>query len=102
MRSTTGLLLTSIAAVAFCGCAQTQADDEASAASEDELTIAADGTNAPWWNANPSLSIGPASVNVENKGARGNDSVDDTAAFQRAIDALPSTGGTVVVPAART
>src|SRR3546814_15508044 len=47
----------------------------------------------------PSRARGSALINVRNHGARGNGSTDDTAAFQRAIAALPSTGGTVVVPA---
>lgn len=42
---------------------------------------------------------GSASVSVRNYGALGNGSNDDTAAFQAAINALPSTGGTVTVPA---
>ncbi|MBP1473819.1 right-handed parallel beta-helix repeat-containing protein [Frateuria sp. MAH-13] len=54
-----------------------------------------------WWNANPNISIGSASVNVKNKGALGNGSHDDTAAIQAAINSLPSSGGTVVVPAGR-
>jgi polygalacturonase len=47
----------------------------------------------------PSRARGSTSVNVRNHGARGNGTYDDTAAFQSAIDSLPSTGGTVVVPA---
>ena len=46
----------------------------------------------------PSRARGDARINVRNHGARGNGSTDDTAAFQRAINALPSGGGTVVVP----
>ncbi|MEG3185255.1 glycosyl hydrolase family 28-related protein, partial [Lysobacter erysipheiresistens] len=46
----------------------------------------------------PNRARGSASINVRNHGARGNGRTDDTAAFQRAINALPSTGGTVVVP----
>ncbi|HEY0505383.1 MAG TPA: right-handed parallel beta-helix repeat-containing protein [Lysobacter sp.] len=42
---------------------------------------------------------GSATVSVRNYGALGNGSNDDTAAFQAAINALPSTGGTVTVPA---
>ncbi|WP_158628785.1 right-handed parallel beta-helix repeat-containing protein [Dyella choica] len=45
------------------------------------------------------MSIGSASVNVRNFGAMGNGSTDDTAAIQAAVNALPSTGGTVEVPA---
>ncbi|MEI7035751.1 right-handed parallel beta-helix repeat-containing protein [Fulvimonas yonginensis] len=56
---------------------------------------------ASWWNANPYISIGKASVNVKDKGARGNGTHDDTAAIQAAIDSLPDTGGTVYVPAGR-
>ncbi|MGN2242357.1 right-handed parallel beta-helix repeat-containing protein [Frateuria sp. GZRR33] len=54
-----------------------------------------------WWDASPNISIGSASVNVKNKGALGNGSHDDTAAIQSAINSLPSSGGTVVVPAGR-
>jgi hypothetical protein len=53
---------------------------------------------AGWWNATPSISIGSAVVNVHNFGASGNGVMDDTAAFQAAIDALPTSGGTVIVP----
>ncbi|HZX76852.1 right-handed parallel beta-helix repeat-containing protein [Lysobacter sp.] len=42
---------------------------------------------------------GSAVVSVRDHGALGNGSNDDTAAFQAAINALPSTGGTVIVPA---
>jgi polygalacturonase len=51
-----------------------------------------------WWNPTPSVSIGSAVVNVQSFGASGNGAMDDTAAFQAAIDALPSSGGTVMVP----
>jgi polygalacturonase len=43
-------------------------------------------------------SRGDASLNVRNWGAQGDGSSDDTAAFQAAIDALPTAGGTVYVP----
>jgi Right handed beta helix region len=39
-----------------------------------------------------------ASINVRDKGAKGDGVHDDTQAFQAAIDALPGSGGTVVVP----
>jgi parallel beta-helix repeat protein len=54
-----------------------------------------------WWDATPNISIGSASVNVKNKGALGNGSHDDTAAIQSAINSLPSSGGTIVIPAGR-
>lgn len=54
-----------------------------------------------WWNASPSISIGSATINVKNKGALGNGSHDDTAAIQAAVNALPSTGGTIYVPPGR-
>jgi len=60
------------------------------------IALPAAATN--WWNPTPALTIGTASVNVRDKGALGNGVHDDTAAFQAAVNALPSTGGTVVVP----
>ena len=51
-----------------------------------------------WWTPTPSVSIGSAVVNVRNFGAMGNGSMDDTKAIQAAIDALPSSGGTIDVP----
>ncbi len=47
----------------------------------------------------PTRTRGSAVRNVRDFGALGNGSHDDTTAFQNAIDSLPSTGGTVVVPA---
>ncbi len=47
----------------------------------------------------PTRSRGSAEVSVLNHGAYGDGVHDDTTAFQSAIDALPSTGGTVHVPA---
>jgi hypothetical protein len=47
------------------------------------------------------MTIGSASVNVRNTGALGDGVHNDTAAFQAAINSLPSTGGTVTVPAGR-
>ena len=46
----------------------------------------------------PTRSRGSTVLDVRNFGAYGDGIHDDTAAIQRAIDALPSTGGTVVVP----
>ncbi|MFK2889905.1 right-handed parallel beta-helix repeat-containing protein [Dyella flagellata] len=51
-----------------------------------------------WWTATPNVSIGSAVVNVRQFGAMGNGSMDDTKAIQAAIDALPASGGTIVVP----
>ena len=47
----------------------------------------------------PTRQRGSTTLNVRNWGARGDGATDDTTAFQYAIDALPSSGGTVVVPA---
>jgi hypothetical protein len=44
------------------------------------------------------LDFARTSVNVRQYGAVGDNTVDDTAAFQAACDALPVTGGTVEVP----
>lgn len=46
----------------------------------------------------PTRARGAAVVSVRDYGAYGDGIHDDTAAIQRAINALPSTGGTVVVP----
>ncbi|UGB38516.1 right-handed parallel beta-helix repeat-containing protein [Frateuria soli] len=63
--------------------------------------VALPATAGQWWSATPHVSIGSATINVRDKGARGNGSHNDTAAFQAAINALPDSGGTVVVPAGR-
>lgn len=47
----------------------------------------------------PARARGSTRVNVRNYGARGNGTADDTTAFQKAVNALPSDGGTVYVPA---
>lgn len=47
----------------------------------------------------PSLSRGDTVLDVRGYGALGDGASDDTAAIQRAINALPSTGGTVDIPA---
>ncbi|MCL1634893.1 right-handed parallel beta-helix repeat-containing protein [Luteimonas sp. SX5] len=47
----------------------------------------------------PSRQRGSTVRNVRNYGAVGNGVADDTAAFQAAINSLPSAGGTVEVPA---
>src|SRR5688500_2439066 len=47
----------------------------------------------------PTLRRGSTVVSVRSFGAVGDGSHDDTAAFQNAINALPSSGGTVDVPA---
>ncbi len=47
----------------------------------------------------PVRTRGATIINVRDKGAVGDGIHDDTAAFQAAINALPSTGGTVYVPA---
>jgi polygalacturonase len=54
---------------------------------------------ATWWSSNPAVSIGSTVINVRNAGALGDGRHNDTAAFQAAINALPSTGGTITVPA---
>jgi polygalacturonase len=56
---------------------------------------------ASWWDATPHISIGSRTINARNKGALGNGRHDDTAAIQAAINALPSTGGTVYLPAGK-
>lgn len=63
--------------------------------------VALPASAANWWVATPTLTIGSAAVNVRNTGARGDGVHDDTAAFQAAINSLPSSGGTVTVPAGR-
>jgi parallel beta-helix repeat protein len=49
----------------------------------------------------PAATIGTITVDVRSKGAVGDGVHNDTAAFQAAINSLPSTGGTVTVPAGR-
>lgn len=47
----------------------------------------------------PARARGPTTINVRDEGAHGDGRNDETRAFQSAIDALPSEGGTVLVPA---
>lgn len=47
------------------------------------------------------FAAGRPTIDVRDKGARGDGMHDDTAAFQAAIDALPASGGTVIVPDGR-
>jgi len=47
----------------------------------------------------PTRSRGTTVISVKDKGAVGDGIHDDTAAIQAAINALPSTGGTVYIPA---
>ena|SRR5690242_17553511 len=54
-----------------------------------------------WWTTSPTVTLGTTTIEVRSKGALGNGVHDDTAAFQAAFDALPSSGGTVHVPAGR-
>ena len=61
-------------------------------------TVALPASATNWWNATPPQTIGSTVLDVRNFGASGNGSMDDTAAIQAAINALPSTGGTIVVP----
>lgn len=66
--------------------------------------LAALGTLA-WWPrahaAAPARQRGGARLNVRDFGAAGAGKRDETTALQAAINALPATGGTVVVPAGR-
>ena len=52
-----------------------------------------------WWSTTPSVSIGSKTINVRNAGAKGDGRHNDTSAFQAAINSLPSSGGTITVPA---
>lgn len=62
------------------------------------VAMPASATTTNWWSQSPAVSIGSGYVNVRNFGAMGNGVTDDTAAFQAAINALPASGGVVVVP----
>ena len=46
----------------------------------------------------PTRQRGPAQRNVRTFGATGDGVTDDTAAIQRAVDSLPASGGTVLIP----
>jgi polygalacturonase len=60
--------------------------------------IASPASATNWWTQTPTLTIGSTVIDVRNMGAMGNGVNDDTAAFQAAFNALPVSGGTVVVP----
>ncbi|MFC3653356.1 right-handed parallel beta-helix repeat-containing protein [Dyella humi] len=70
----------------------------ASAASLALSAVALPAFATNWWTQTPDISIGSAVVNVRHFGAMGNGSTDDTKAIQAAVDALPSSGGTIDVP----
>jgi len=62
--------------------------------------VAAPSFAADWWTAMPKPVIGKTmTVDVRTKGALGDGVHDDTAAIQAAVDSLPTSGGTVFVPA---
>ena len=61
--------------------------------------VAVPASASSWWSTSPSVSIGSKTINVRNAGARGDGRHDDTRAFQAAINSLPSSGGTITVPA---
>jgi len=61
--------------------------------------VALPASAANWWSPTPVLSIGSKVISVRTAGAKGDGVHDDTAAFQAAINSLPSTGGTITVPA---
>lgn len=61
--------------------------------------VAAPSFAANWWSTTPKNVQGTTTIEVRSKGALGNGVHDDTAAFQAAINALPSSGGTVHVSA---
>lgn len=63
------------------------------------MAAAAIGSSATAAYVPPTRARGAAEVNVLNNGAYGDGVHDDTDAFQAAINALPSDGGTVHVPA---
>jgi polygalacturonase len=71
----------------------------AAAAAVALAAVALPASASTWWNPTPVLSIGTAQLNVRNFGALGNGTANDTAAIQAAINALPTSGGTVEVPA---
>ncbi len=65
-------------------------------------TLMANGVEAETFTA-PTRTYGSTTLNVQDYGATGGNTTDDTEAFQDAIDALPTTGsnvgGTIWVPA---
>jgi polygalacturonase len=61
--------------------------------------VALPASAANWWSTSPSVSIGSKIISVRTAGAKGDGRHDDTSAFQSAINSLPSSGGTITVPA---
>src|SRR5690348_629094 len=61
--------------------------------------VAVPASASNWWSTAPSVSIRSKTINMPNAGAKGDGQHDDTRAFQAAINSLPSTGGTISVPA---
>ncbi|MGO4220340.1 right-handed parallel beta-helix repeat-containing protein [Lysobacter sp. TAF61] len=61
--------------------------------------LAGTGSSVEAAYAPPTRARGAAVLNVRNRGAYGDGIHDDTTAIQAAIDALPSDGGTILIPA---
>lgn len=61
--------------------------------------VALPASAANWWSTSPSVSIGSKVISVRTAGAKGDGRHNDTSAFQSAINSLPSSGGTITVPA---
>jgi hypothetical protein len=92
-----GIVMVSMLSLGACGSAKVKTVDTAKVPDPPPIFTSSTVSEGPL-ETQAQLDRG-RTINVTSYGANGQDSGDDTVAFQRAFDDVPSSGGTVFVPA---